>query len=249
MERRTFLKSIAATLSLPTFESLGQIAHAAEVSGAASPTRLAYIYIPNGVNIDLWRPTGSGSNYKLGPSLKSLAPYSKDLQFLRGLDHDKAKANGDGPGDHARANATFLTGCQAKKTSGADIKLGVSVDQIAAAEMAKHTRVASLELSTDPVRTSGRCDSGYSCAYQYNLSWKDASTPLPAERHPRRVFEKLFGSGDLKEDAKRRAYQKSILDFVLEDSKRVEKKLNAKDRDKMDDEFELFTTSSIYQRS
>lgn len=234
MERRTFLRGLAVTLSLPTFESLGQIAHAAEISGGQAPTRLAYIYAPNGVNPPLWHSTLDGSTIKLGKSLSSLQPYLNDLQIIRGLDHDKARANGDGPGDHARANATFLTGVQAKKTAGSDIQLGVSADQIAAQAIGNLTRVPSLELSTDPVRRSGNCDSGYSCAYQFNLAWKNESTPMPPERHPRRIFEKLFGSGNLKEDQRRRAYQKSVLDFVLSDTKSVQRKLGADDHDKFD---------------
>ncbi len=234
MERRTFLRGLAVTLSLPTFESLGQIAHAAEISGGQAPTRLAYIYAPNGVNPPLWHPTLDGSTIKLGKSLSSLQPYLNDLQIIRGLDHDKARANGDGPGDHARANATFLTGVQAKKTAGSDIQLGVSADQIAAQAIGNLTRVPSLELSTDPVRRSGNCDSGYSCAYQFNLAWKNDSTPMPPERYPRRIFEKLFGSGNLKEDQRRRAYQKSVLDFVLSDTKSVQRKLGADDHDKFD---------------
>ena len=234
MERRTFLRGLAVTLSLPTFESLGQIAHAAEISGGQAPTRLAYIYTPNGVNPPLWHPTLDGSTIKLGKSLSSLQPFLNDLQIIRGLDHDKARANGDGPGDHARANATFLTGVQAKKTAGSDIQLGVSADQIAAQAIGNLTRVPSLELSTDPVRRSGNCDSGYSCAYQFNLAWKNESTPMPPERYPRRIFEKLFGSGNLKEDQRRRAYQKSVLDFVLSDTKSVQRKLGADDHDKFD---------------
>lgn len=228
--RRTFLKSIAATLALPSMPSLAQT-----VAKTASPTRMAFIYIPNGVNLELWRPTGGGKDYAISKTLEPLAELREHFSVLRGLDHDKAFANGDGAGDHARANATFLTGCQARKTAGADIQLGESVDQIAARQVGHLTRLPSLELSTDPARSSGNCDSGYSCAYQFNLSWINDSTPAPAERDPRLVFEKMFGSGNEKEDARRRAYRKSILDFVMADAKRLQSRLGSTDRGKMEE--------------
>ena len=228
--RRTFLKSIAATLAVPSMPSLAQT-----VAKTGSPTRMAFIYIPNGVNLDLWRPTGSGKDYTISKTLEPLAELRQHFSVLRGLDHDKAFANGDGAGDHARANATFLTGCQARKTAGADIQLGESVDQIAARQVGHLTRLPSLELSTDPPRSSGNCDSGYSCAYQFNLSWINDTTPAPAERDPRLVFEKMFGSGNEKEDARRRVYRKSILDFVMADAKRLQSRLGSTDRGKMDE--------------
>ena len=225
--RRSFLKGIATTLALPSLQSMG-----ATVAKAAPPTRLAFVYIPNGVNVDRWFPTG---NENTSESLDALSGLRGDYSVIRNLDHDKAASNGDGAGDHARANATFLTGCQARKTAGADIRLGESVDQIIARQVGYQTRVPSLELSTDPPRRSGNCDSGYSCAYQFNLSWRSETTPAPAERDPRLVFEKLFGSGNAKQDAVRRAKQKSILDFVIEDAKRFNTRLDSSDKGKMDE--------------
>jgi hypothetical protein len=230
--RRTFLKSIAATLAVPSFPSLQAAAESAKV---VAPTRMAFIYIPNGVNLDLWRPQGSEKDYTISKTLEPLAELREHFSVLRGLNHDKAAANGDGAGDHARANATFLTGCQARKTAGADVQLGESVDQIAARHLGQMTRLPSLELSTDPARSSGNCDSGYSCAYQFNLSWINETTPAPAERDPRLVFEKMFGSGNEKEDSRRRAYRKSILDFVMADAKRLQTRLGSTDRGKMDE--------------
>lgn len=227
--RRTFLRGLAATLALPALPSLQAAAAAA---GKASPLRLAFIYIPNGVNLDLWRPGGPDLRSETLAPLESLRD---QFSVLRGLDHDKARPNGDGAGDHARANATFLTGCQARKTAGSDIRVGVSVDQIAAQQIGHLTRVPSLELSTDPPRRSGHCDSGYSCAYQFNLSWRSETTPAPAERDPRLVFEKLFGSGDADGDTRRRAQQRSVLDFVMDDAKRLNRRLDSADRPKMDE--------------
>ena len=232
--RRTFLKGVATTLALPSLSSIAA-AGAKGAAATAAPTRLGFVYVPNGVNLEHWLPTGSGRNYQLSNTLKPLAGLKDEFSVMRHLDHDKAWANGDGAGDHARANATFLTGVQARKTSGADIQLGVSVDQLAAKQIGYKTRVPSLELSTDPARSSGNCDSGYSCAYQYNISWHDENTPAPAERDPRLVFEKLFGSGNQVEDARRRHYRKSILDFVKDDAKRLQKRMGATDRSKMEE--------------
>ncbi len=228
--RRHFLKSLSATLALPHFASLQ--AAASRSAAATPPQRMAFIYAPNGVNLEHWVPK-DGTN--LSKTLAPLAKLRDHYSVIRGLDHQKAQANGDGPGDHARANATFLTGAQARKTSGADIRAGVSVDQIAARRIGHLTRLPSLELSTDPPRRSGECDSGYSCAYQFNLSWRGESTPLPAERDPRRVFEKLFGGGDAAGDAERRARRKSVLDFVMDDAKRMHRRLDGGDRAKMDE--------------
>jgi len=231
--RRTFLKGIAGTLALPSLQSMvSAAAPAAAKAAAVVPNRLAFIYLPNGVNLDLWQPKG---NENTSESLAPLSGLREHYSVMRGFDHEKAQANGDGAGDHARANATFLTGCQARKTAGADIKLGISVDQIAAQQLSHLTKLSSLELSTDPPRRSGNCDSGYSCAYQFNLAWRSEKTPAPAERDPRVVFEKLFGSGDEKADKRRRHHQQSILDFVLEDANRLNKRLDGNDKGKMDE--------------
>ena len=225
--RRSFLKGLASTLAVPSLPSAF-----AATTKSVSPTRVAFVYIPNGVNVGNWFPKGKEN---ISETLSALGGLRDHYSVLRNLDHDKAFANGDGGGDHARANATFLTGCQARKTAGSDIRIGESVDQILAKQLGGRTRVPSLELSTDPPRRSGNCDSGYSCAYQFNLSWRSESTPAPAERDPRMVFEKLFGSGNAKLDAIRRHKQKSILDFVMEDAKRFNKQLDAADKGKMDE--------------
>jgi len=233
MNRRNFLRGVAATISLPPLTSLASLKGTS--TAISTPNRLAFLYVPNGVNTKQWRPTGDGSNYALSSSLKALTPYKQDIQVISGLDHDKAKANGDGPGDHARAGATFLTGCQARKTAGANIRNGISVDQLAARSIGHETKLSSLELSTVKARMSGSCDSGYSCVYQNNISWRDASTPMPAEYDPRVAFEKVFGSGDLKEDLKRRVNRKSVLDFVQREASQFNKKLSTSDRDKLDE--------------
>jgi hypothetical protein len=152
---------------------------------------------------------------------------------LTGLSHKRAFANGDGAGDHARASATFLTGCQARKTSGSDIRVGVSVDQLAAQKIGGKTRLPSLELSCTKGREAGSCDSGYACAYQYHISWRGESTPNPVEVDPRQVFERLFGSE--RGDASRDRYRKSILDFVRDDAGALRRKLGRTDQRKLDE--------------
>ena len=235
--RRSFLRNAGVCLALPALESVGFKAFAAEKTVAA-PTRMAFLYIPNGVNVHKWRVTGAGRDYQLSPSLQSLAPLKGDISVISNLAHFKAFSNGDGGGDHARATATFLTGCQAKKTAGADIKIGVSVDQIVAEKMGAQTRLPSLELSTDGERSSGKCDSGYSCAYQFNLAWKSESMPLAPEMDPRLVFERLFGTGASatgERGRRRKRFESSVLDFVLDDAKSLARKVSAADGRKLDE--------------
>ena len=241
--RRTFLKGLGTVIALPMLEAMlppaKLFAAGGTEAGTAFPRRMAFVYIPNGANMEDWTPKTVGADYELPYILQPLEPLRKDFQVISGLAHDKARPHGDGPGDHARASATFLTGCQARKTKGADIKVGVSVDQIAAEKVGKYTRLPSLELSCDKGRIAGECDSGYSCAYQFNLSWKTESTPMPPEVDPRLVFDRLFSNGIAEETgesrAKRDLYNQSILDLVTEDASRLKSKLGSTDRHKLDE--------------
>jgi hypothetical protein len=248
LNRRQFLTGLGALVSLPVFESLipGPVLRAAEAStdGTASllapPLRTAFVYVPNGVNNAHWWPTaGAGSSFELGSSLAALNPYKSDIQVVSGLGHKKANGNGDGPGDHARASATFLTGEQARKTAGSNIRVGRSIDQMIAAGVGAGYRLPSLELSCDPPRQTGNCDSGYSCAYQFNLSWHSENQPMPAERNPRLVFERMFGGGDLRDTAESRGIRtrqrRSILDFVMDDTRRLQRDLGRQDNAKLDE--------------
>ena len=233
LSRRSFLRGLGVSLALPGFESL------AKVEPKSIPLRMGFAYVPNGVIMENWRPKRLGNEFAFPSALKPLEKTKRDFQILSGLDHTKANANGDGGGDHARASATFLTGCQARKTAGKDIRIGVSVDQGAAESIGKKTKLPSLELSCDAARGSGKCDSGYSCAYQYNLSWKNESVPVPAESNPRLAFERLFGQSQLGVDRKavqrRVAQDKSVLDFVLEDAKRMSGRLGYDDKEKLEE--------------
>ena len=235
MTRRSILRGLGVSLAIPSLESFA----VGGVSGI--PLRMGFTYIPNGVIMDEWRPLETGPLKSLPNSLKPLQNHTADFQVISGLNHTKAYANGDGGGDHARANATFLTGCQARKTAGKDIKVGVSVDQIAADAIGDKTKLRSLELSCDGVRRSGKCDSGYSCAYQYNLSWKTESMPMVPESNPRLVFERLFGNAssptDRKGQLKRRVLNKSILDFALQGASNFNKRLGKSDQEKLSEYF------------
>ena len=239
--RRQFLRGLGTLMALPTLESLSPRGFAAAVAKAAAPVRMAYLYIPNGVNVAEWFPEGEGTGYQLSKSLKVIEEHRADVSVVTGLAQDWASSHGNGGGDHARASATFLTGCQARKTAGADIRIGISVDQIAAQQIGHLTRLPSLELSTDGQRSAGRCDSGYSCAYQFNLSWRSENTPMPPEMDPRFVFERLFGLGAAAgrgpEAARRKQMQKSVMDAVLADAESLQVRANAADRRKLDEYF------------
>jgi hypothetical protein len=162
-----------------------------------SPLRLGFVYVANGIIMEEWTPPTTGRNYEMKRVLKPLEKLREDLLLISGLDDYNGKALGDGAGDHARAGASFLTGVHCRKTAGADIRGGVSVDQIAAQKLAGQTRFASLELGCEDSRTVGNCDSGYSCAYTNSLAWRTPTTPMPPEVNPRLVFERLFGTDDV----------------------------------------------------
>lgn len=234
------------SIALPALDSLvpsnrvlaaGQVQPATTASGA--PLRMAFCYIPNGVNVDRWTPLGQGSSLELNRTMQPLADFRSDMQVITGLEQRNGFSGADGAGDHARAGATILTGARPKKTAGADIYLGVSVDQFAAQRLSEATRFASLELSCDSVRKSGVCDSGYSCAYQFNIAWRTPTSPVSAESNPRLVFERLFGSGSPGERGQslraRQQQQRSILDFAAEDAADLERQLGRGDRAKLDE--------------
>jgi hypothetical protein len=186
-----------------------------------------------------WTPAATGSGFELPATLQPLHPYREYLNVLTGLTLDKARANGDGPGDHARSLASFLTGRQARKTAGSDIKVGISVDQVAAQHIGSQTRFASMEIGCEPGRQAGNCDSGYSCAYSSNISWRGDATPNAKEVDPKLVFERMFAGHDARENAaaaaKREAQRKSILDFVMDDASRLKGELSAADVRKMEE--------------
>lgn len=240
VSRRRLLRGFGAMMALPWLPSLASRELRAAESSKGLPMRAAWLYVPNGVNVEQWMPQGGGREYGLSESLKVLSAQREDFSVLSGLSHDKARAHGNGGGDHARATATFLTGCMPKKTAGADIRLGESVDQIAARQLGQQTRLSSLELSTDGQRTAGRCDSGYSCAYQFNLAWKSETMPMAPEMDPRLAFERLFGLGSVTmgsgPDAERaRKVRRSVLDSVMVEARSLQKQAAPADRRKLEE--------------
>ena len=240
LHRRTFLRGLGAAVALPMLDAMRPaLASPANTAATKAPLRLAFTYIPNGVTMKDWRPTITGADFAMSPILKPLENFREDLLVLSGLDHQNADALGDGGGDHARAGACFLTGVHPKKTAGADIRAGISVDQIAAKNLGSATRLASLELGCEDSRTVGSCDSGYSCAYTNSISWRGPQTPMPPETNPRIVFERLFGDDDFSATpearARRAAQRKSILDVVNNRTQRLVQDLGPADRRKLDE--------------
>lgn len=237
ISRRTALKGLGTALALPWLDAMRPaMAFAAE---QVAPLRLGFLYVPNGVHLQDWKPTAEGADYQLPWILEPLQNVRNDFSVMSGLTHRKAEANGDGGGDHARALTTFLTGTQARKTHGADIRAGVSVDQLAARGVGRMTRFASLEIGCDAGAQSGNCDSGYSCAYSSNIAWQNDTMPLAKENNPKLVFERLFTNGRPGESTeariKRERYNKSVLDFVLDDAARLRQRLGITDQRKLDE--------------
>ena len=238
LPRRTFLKGLGTAIALPYLEAMSP-AFASVAAEQASRQRLIFTYIPNGVTMEAWTPTGVGAGFEYTRILKPLEAFRDRTLVLSGLAHKNAYALGDGPGDHARAAACYLTGVHPKKTAGADIKNGVSVDQIAAQALGSSTRFPSLELGCDDSRTVGNCDSGYSCAYTNSLSWRSDTAPNPPETNPRLVFERLFGSFDAGLDpatrTRRQDSRRSVLDLVTGRTSELVKTLGTADRRKVDE--------------
>jgi hypothetical protein len=238
LPRRTFLQGSSALLGLPLLNAMLPNTGLAAGS-AAAPNRMAFVFFANGAIMPDWTPAKEGADYELSKTLKALQPYKSDINVMSTLAQDNGRAKGDGPGDHARSASTFLTGAHPVKTSGANIKVGVSVDQVAAKHIGNETRLASLEIGLERGRTAGNCDSGYSCAYSSAISWKTPSTPMAKEVNPQLVFERLFGDkeGSPEERAKRAKFRRSILDVVAADAQQLKKKLGQTDRRKLDEYF------------
>jgi hypothetical protein len=244
LPRRTFLRGVGAALALPLLDSM--VPAFSRLSAAGKPAvRLGYVYTPNGIigasdkspRPFMWTPRTVGENFEFSPTIKALEPFRQNVNVLSGLAQVNGRALGDGPGDHARATATFLTGVHPYKTGGANFKLGISADQIAARELGKSTQLSSLELGLEPQPLAGNCDSGYTCAYM-SMSWRSATSPLPAEINPRAVFERLFGDGESTDPASRMARlesQKSVLDYVTGSLSRLQGSVGAGDKRKLEE--------------
>ena len=244
LPRRTFLRGMGATVALPLLDAMVPALSAVAQTAANPVTRLGFLYLPNGVSmnhtgVNNWKPVGEGTNFELSPILTPLAPFRDRLLVVSGLSHAQAEALGDGNGDHSRGTASWLSGVHPKFTQGGDVRAGVTADQIAAAELGRDTPLPSLELSVDLNFLVGNCDNGYSCVYMNTLSWRTATTPVPTEANPRVVFERLFGDGGTPEQRlAEMARDRSILDSVTQDARRLQKKLGAGDRARTDEYFD-----------
>ena len=239
LSRRTVLRGLGVSLSLPWLEAMGPLSAWEERADPRkiAPNRMAFLYVPNGINMADWTPQKEGADFELKPILEPLASVKDKLLVLSGLTADKARAYGDGGGDHARALSAYLTGVHPYKTDGNSIRNGTSVDQAAAAQAGQKTRLPSLEVGCEHGAMAGNCDSGYSCVYSSTMSWRSATQPLPKEVNPKLVFERLFASAPSADKARRDAVQKSILDYVREDSKDLSGRLSIADGRKLDEYF------------
>ena len=226
LPRRTFLRGMGATVALPLLDAMVPSMTAFARTPAAPVRRLGFVYMPMGCDLSRWTPSGDGRLTDLSPALQSLAPVVDQLTVISNLELKNAY-----PGTHATSNAAFLSAAKAKWTESTDYYLGTTVDQTAAKQIGQQTLLPSLEMSMDLLQTIGQCDNGYACVYQNNLSWSSPTTPLPAEAHPRIVFERLFGEGgnatDRRAALERRA---SLLDWVRDDITRLQNTLGPEDR-------------------
>src|SRR5580698_8551242 len=231
------LKGIGAAIGLPFLDAMTPAFAASSVPGG-SPVRAAWFYVPNGIDMRHWTPGDEGPLGELPSILAPLDGVKKDLLVLSNLTANWGRPLQAGAGDHGRALAAYMTGMQVYKTAGADLKLGVSADQLMARAVGDQTRLPSLEIGLEESRQAGNCDNGYSCAYCYNMAWRTESQPLPPISDPRSLFERLFGT-DIAEPpeahARRLAMRHSILDLVTENTHKLEANLGAVDRRKLDE--------------
>jgi len=232
--RRTLLRGAGAALALPVLDAMTPALSA----DTKRPIRMTFIEVPNGIMMDKWAPATEGANFALTRVLEPLADFRDRMLVLSGLDQKQSAALAfEIAGDHPRACTAWLTGAHAKMTAGADLRAGISVDQVAAREFGKYTQLASLEVGLESSEVVGSCESAYSCAYYNTISWRNETTPLPMENRPRAIFERLFGDAGTSDPAARLALRqedRSILDSVAEEVKRLRGVLGGADRSKID---------------
>ena len=235
LPRRTFLRGAGAAVALPLLDAMVPALSAVTRTAASPVRRLGFVYIPNGAVMQQWTPTEVGSGFELSPILQPLAPYRDQLTVVSGLAHGQAEPLGDGNGEHSRASSTWLNGVHPKQTEGADVRAGITADQLAARHLGRDTPLPSLELAIDLDGLVGNCENGYSCVYLNTVAWRSPTTPLPMENNPRVVFERLFGDGGTTEQrvAEMRR-DRSILDSVTDDLATLEHRIGAGDRSRLD---------------
>jgi hypothetical protein len=234
--RRAVLRGLGVTMALPWLEAMSRPTVAGVEAESKAPRRMALLFVPNGMHMPDWTPEKEGPLDALPKILEPLEAHRSDLLVLSGLTLNGARPLGDGPGDHARCVAAFLTGSHPRKTNGKDIHNGISVDQVAAKAIGRRTRFPSLELGCEASAQGGRCDSGYSCIYTSNVSWRTPTSPMAKEINPRAVFDRLFGGPPQADGGESGSgLDKSILDFVSEDARNLHGKLGMTDRRKLDE--------------
>ena len=240
LPRRTFLRGLGATLALPLLDAMVPALSALAATAGKPARRIGFVYVPNGVIQDEWVPASVGAAFELSPTLRPLEAVRSKVLVLTNLAQKQAESFGDGNGDHARGTASWLNGVHPKRTEGAGIQAGTTIDQIAAEQLGRHTRLPSLELALEAQeRSLGSCDNGYACVYINTISWRTPTTPVPMEIHPRIVFDRLFGDGGTA--AQRLAEvrkQHSILDSVQQEAARLQRSLGASDRTKVNEYLE-----------
>src|SRR5262245_61132 len=235
LPRRAFLKGMGTAVALPFLDSM--VPALAKPAQTKAPLRMIFSYVPNGIDMRNWNPDYEGEWRELPRILKPLEAVKNDMLMLGNLTHNTGRALLDGAGDHGRCCGSYLTGIQVKKTV-TDIKASISCDQHVANEIGKQTRFPSLEIGLEDSRQAGDCDSGYSCAYTNNLAWRSQTQPLPPVLDPRQLFERLFGDGvPMSPEARARQakYRRSILDFVMGDTQKLESALGPTDKRKLDE--------------
>jgi len=235
ISRRTALKGLGVTIALPLLEAMTPTTRAAQAAAQALPRRLVFVYFPNGAKMDFWKPSATSTEFELGPTLAALKPFKDKMLLFSNL----ADANARGGGAHACTMPAYLSGVPIFKTQGNDLRAAETCDQVIASEVGKTTRFPSLELGCDFGQQDGFCDTGYSCVYQTNISWRSPTTPAPKEVNPRILFDRLFAGQSAGETSivqqQREVMNLSILDFVQEQARQIDRSVGAADRRRMDE--------------
>ena len=239
LPRRTFLRGLGASVALPLLDGMVPALTTLRATAAQPVRRLGIVYVPNGIFMDQWTPSADGRGFEMPATMEPFAPYRDQIVVVSGLSNKMGDAwPGEGAGDHARAAGAYLTGVHPKKTEGADLRAGLSMDQIAARVLGTQTQLRSLEVSLESREAVGSCDPGYSCAYANTLCWSSPTTPLPMENNPRVVFERLFGGNESTDPEvwrARREEDRSILDAVGDKIARLQGDLGRRDQRKLDE--------------
>jgi hypothetical protein len=238
MPRRTFLRGAGATIALPLLDAMLPAATALAETAARPQSRYAFLHLPHGAIMGQFTPKTVGKNFEMSPILKPFEPYRDYMTVISNLDHQMATSQTpeEAAGDHDRTASVFLSGAHIKKTMGQDIYAGITIDQLLAQHIGQDTPLPSLEICIEDVGALGVCGAGYSCSYSNTISWSSPTSPLPMERNPQVIFERLFGTGSTPEERRgRRALQASILDSVVAEVSSLERGLSANDRARLDD--------------